>query len=61
MNEPEVRQLRAAIYGEISDESWAKVRGNWMKPENVEWLRNNQWKPSPPSQPSRDHNERNAQ
>ena len=36
------RQLRAAIYGEVSDESWSKVRENWMKPENVRWLQEHQ-------------------
>jgi len=36
--ESAVRKLRAAIYGEISDEAWAKVRRNWLISENVKWL-----------------------
>jgi GTPase Era involved in 16S rRNA processing len=42
ISEKATRQLRAAIYGEVSDESWAKVRENWMKPENVRWLQERQ-------------------
>jgi hypothetical protein len=36
--EAEVRQLRANIYGEVSDESWNKVKENWMKPSELKWL-----------------------
>jgi hypothetical protein len=38
LTESEVRKLRNAIYGEISDRSWEHVRNNWMKPDNVKWL-----------------------
>lgn len=38
IDEPAVRKLRANIYGEISDESWAKVRVNWCTPDNIRWL-----------------------
>lgn len=38
LSESAVRKLRAAIYGELPDESWEKVRDKWMKPDNVKWL-----------------------
>lgn len=30
-SEKQIRQMRAAIYGDLSDESWEKVRDNWMR------------------------------
>ena len=40
MSEAEVRQLRAAVFTkDCSDDGWAAVRANWMRPEAIEWLR----------------------
>ena len=33
------RLLRAKCYGEIPNESWEKVKENWMTPDNIDWLR----------------------
>lgn len=40
-----VRQLRDNVYSygthtRISDENWEKIKDNWLKPENVDWLLN---------------------
>lgn len=37
-----VRRLRENIYGYVDDIQWAGVRDNWMKPENVKWLKEQQ-------------------
>lgn len=41
--EQEVRALRDNVYGTQpkfrTNEGWAATRENWMKPENVAWLR----------------------
>ena len=37
--EESVRRLRENVFGEIDDDGWCKVRENWMKPENVKWLK----------------------
>lgn len=34
-----VRRLRENIYGYVDDVGWFAVRDNWMKPENVRWLK----------------------
>lgn len=38
LTDAEIRQLRASIYGEISDASWEKVKSNWSTTENAQWL-----------------------
>lgn len=45
--ESEVRQLRDNIYGKTTAQGWANCKDNWMKPENVQWLRENQPKKKP--------------
>lgn len=43
MNTPtEARRLRAAIYGDVSDASWAKLEVVWTDPDNFRWLLDNQ-------------------
>ncbi|MDE2103450.1 MAG: hypothetical protein KGL39_39780 [Patescibacteria group bacterium] len=47
MNEQQVRQLRAAIYGECSDKNWHACKstenGNgWMAPSEIQWLAEHQ-------------------
>lgn len=37
-SEAQVRELRERIYGPITDASWECVKANWLKPENVRWL-----------------------
>jgi hypothetical protein len=48
--EIEARTLRDRIYRDpasanplfrepISDQSWEQIKSNWMKPEQIEWLR----------------------
>lgn len=44
LTETEVRALRDAIYGPCKDDSWEQIKGNWMTPENIRWLQENQWK-----------------
>ncbi len=39
ITEAEVRALRASVYGEVSDESWDKVKHKWMTEENIRWLK----------------------
>lgn len=38
----EARRLRAAIYGDVTDTSWAALGAVWTRPENLRWLRQNQ-------------------
>lgn len=42
-DESGVRRLRDAVYGSEpkyrTDAGWESVRENWMKPENIEWLK----------------------
>lgn len=45
--ESEVRALRVAIYGPISDESWVSICENWMRDDSIEWLRVHQPNPKP--------------
>ena len=52
LTEQEVRKLRDNIYGDEpnhrTDAGWEHTRHNWMKPENIEWLKaqpQNQTKP----------------
>ena len=40
--EAEARQLRARIYGDVTDVSWAALATVWTRPENLQWLRENQ-------------------
>ncbi len=44
MTEQEVRKLRDNIYGQKpqnrTDKGWEGCMENWMKPENIEWLKN---------------------
>lgn len=40
-----VRAWRAKVYGECTDENWEAVRENWMKPENIEWLKREVMRP----------------
>lgn len=44
--EQEVRKLRDTIYGPeakyCTAEGWEACKANWMRPENVEWLREHQ-------------------
>lgn len=41
--EEDVRQLRDRCFDRpTSDENWEVVKGNWMKPESIEWLFKNQ-------------------
>lgn len=42
ISETEVRALRAAIYGECTDNNWEHCRDKWMTPENVQWLKEHQ-------------------
>jgi hypothetical protein len=43
--EAEARALRARIYGDVSDASWAKLATVWTRPENLRWLRAHQTPP----------------
>ena len=47
VSEAEVRRLRDNIYGHHSDQGWDACKAGWMKPENVQWLREHQ-----PAQPA---------
>lgn len=40
--ESEARALRAAIYGEVADASWAALASVWTRADNLHWLRQNQ-------------------
>lgn len=37
--EEEFRKLRAAVYGECTDENWNAVKDNWSAPDGENWLR----------------------
>lgn len=37
-SEKDVRQLRANIYGECTDESWKQIKHNWMRPDSIRFL-----------------------
>lgn len=40
MTEQQVRALRDRVFAEtISDSEWKTAGPNWMKPENIEWLK----------------------
>lgn len=40
MSENEIRELRDRVFGIPStDNNWIGCRENWMRPENVRWLR----------------------
>lgn len=39
-SESEVRALRNAVYGKpISNSAWECIKNIWMKPEEIQWLR----------------------
>lgn len=40
--EAEVRALRDNIYGPGTDNNWENCKDDWMTPENIQWLRDNQ-------------------
>lgn len=42
IDDKELRQLRANIYGDISDGGWLNVRERWHEPHNIRWLREHQ-------------------
>ena len=42
LSSADLRVLRAAVYGECSDDNWQAVIDNWSKPEAVQWLREHQ-------------------
>lgn len=42
MNETQVRKLRAAIYGECTDNNWENCKDHWMRPDQIEWLKEHQ-------------------
>jgi len=40
LTEQEVRALRDRLYGvPTADDQWENCKANWMKPEEVQWLR----------------------
>ena len=41
-SEAEVRQLRANIYGECTENNWVYCKEKWMMPENIQWLKEHQ-------------------
>lgn len=43
MSESEVRALRAKVFfGDCSDKEWETCGFRWMRPENIEWLKEHQ-------------------
>lgn len=43
MNTPaEARRLRARIYGDVTDLAWSMLIPIWTRPDNFQWLLENQ-------------------
>lgn len=39
LTEAEVRALRDRVYGPTTDKNWEECKTEWLKPEEVKWLR----------------------